>query len=30
VNVLGLPLLFCAYGVARWRLRRITRRSQTI
>jgi hypothetical protein len=30
VNILGLPLLFCAYGVARWRLRRVARRSQTI
>jgi gliding-associated putative ABC transporter substrate-binding component GldG len=29
-NILGLPLLFCAYGVARWRLRRVARRSQTI
>jgi ABC-type uncharacterized transport system involved in gliding motility auxiliary subunit len=30
VNVLGLPVLFCAYGVVRWRLRRIARNSQTI
>jgi ABC-type uncharacterized transport system involved in gliding motility auxiliary subunit len=30
VNVLGLPVLFCAYGVVRWRLRRISRSSQTI
>jgi ABC-type uncharacterized transport system involved in gliding motility auxiliary subunit len=30
VNVLGLPVLFCAYGVVRWRLRRIARSSQTI
>ncbi|MGC9982562.1 MAG: GldG family protein [Polyangia bacterium] len=30
VNVLGLPVLFCAYGVVRWRLRRMTRSSQTI
>ena len=30
VNILGLPVLFCAYGVVRWRLRRITRSSQTI
>ena len=29
-NVLGLPVLFCLYGVARWRLRRISRNSQTI
>ena len=30
VNILGLPVLFCAYGVVRWRLRRIVRSSQTI
>jgi ABC-type uncharacterized transport system involved in gliding motility auxiliary subunit len=30
VNILGLPVLFCAYGVVRWRLRRIARSSQTI
>jgi ABC-type uncharacterized transport system involved in gliding motility auxiliary subunit len=30
VNILGLPVLFCAYGVVRWRLRRMTRSSQTI
>jgi ABC-type uncharacterized transport system involved in gliding motility auxiliary subunit len=30
VNILGLPVLFCAYGIVRWRLRRITRSSQTI
>jgi ABC-type uncharacterized transport system involved in gliding motility auxiliary subunit len=30
VNILGLPVLFCAYGVIRWRLRRMTRSSQTI
>ena len=30
VNILGLPMLFCAYGVVRWRLRRIARSSQTI
>jgi gliding-associated putative ABC transporter substrate-binding component GldG len=30
VNVLGLPVLFCAYGVVRWRLRRMARSSQTI
>jgi ABC-type uncharacterized transport system involved in gliding motility auxiliary subunit len=30
VNILGLPVLFCAYGVLRWRLRRIARSSQTI
>ncbi len=30
VNVLGLPMLFCAYGVVRWRLRRMARSSQTI
>jgi len=30
VNILGLPVLFCAYGVGRWRLRRVARRSQTI
>jgi ABC-type uncharacterized transport system involved in gliding motility auxiliary subunit len=30
VNILGLPVLFCAYGVVRWRLRRIARTSQTI
>jgi ABC-type uncharacterized transport system involved in gliding motility auxiliary subunit len=29
-NILGLPMLFCLYGVARWRLRRISRNSQTI
>jgi ABC-type uncharacterized transport system involved in gliding motility auxiliary subunit len=30
VNILGLPVLFCAYGVVRWRLRRMARNSQTI
>ena len=30
VNIMGLPVLFCAYGVVRWRLRRIARSSQTI
>ena len=30
VNILGLPVLFCAYGVVRWRLRRMARSSQTI
>jgi hypothetical protein len=25
-----LPVLFCAYGVVRWRLRRMARSSQTI
>jgi ABC-type uncharacterized transport system involved in gliding motility auxiliary subunit len=30
LNILGLPVLFCAYGVVRWRLRRVTRSSQTI
>jgi gliding-associated putative ABC transporter substrate-binding component GldG len=30
VNILGLPMLFCAYGVVRWRLRRIARSTQTI
>ncbi|HJX51934.1 MAG TPA: GldG family protein [Polyangia bacterium] len=30
LNILGLPVLFCAYGVVRWRLRRVARSSQTI
>ncbi len=30
INILGLPVLFCAYGVVRWRLRRMARSSQTI
>ena len=29
-NVVGLPLAFCLFGVARWRLRRTQRLSQRI
>ncbi len=29
-NVLGLPLAFCLFGVARWRLRRVARANQKI
>jgi hypothetical protein len=30
VNVLGVPLAFCAFGIVRWRVRRSRRQSQKL
>jgi ABC-type uncharacterized transport system involved in gliding motility auxiliary subunit len=30
VNILGLPIAFCLFGVARWRLRRSNRENQRL
>jgi uncharacterized membrane protein len=29
-NVLGLPIVFCLFGVGRWRLRKINRTTQKL
>jgi O-antigen/teichoic acid export membrane protein len=29
-NILGLPMAFCLYGVARWRLRKSNRTTQRL
>jgi uncharacterized membrane protein len=30
VNILGLPVAFCLFGVARWRVRRANRDNQRL